>query len=130
MAGLGLYWAASAIVRCIQQLAINKYLSTKSLDEMIAENQKKAQKKREKHGAPAKEINKMATTSTRNAGKVTKGQSGISESERDSKIQEAQARAQIRELEKEIKQLKKGSSLWLKLGKKITTLSDDLLKED
>jgi YidC/Oxa1 family membrane protein insertase len=61
---------------------------------MIAENQKKAQKKREKHGAPAKEINKMATTSTRNAGKVTKGQSGISESERDSKIQEAQARAQ------------------------------------
>ena len=93
-AGLGLYWAASAIVRCIQQLAINKYLSTKSLDEMIAENQKKAQKKREKHGAPAKEINKMATTSTRNAGKVTKGQSGISESERDSKIQEAQARAQ------------------------------------
>ena len=42
----------------------------------------------------AKEINKMATTSTRNAGKVTKGQSGISESERDSKIQEAQARAQ------------------------------------
>ena len=94
MAGLGLYWAASAIVRCIQQLAINKYLSTKSLDEMIAENQKKAQKKREKHGAPAKEINKMATTSTRNAGKVTKGQSGISESERDSKIQEAQARAQ------------------------------------
>ena len=78
----------------MQQLAINKYLSTKSLDEMIAENQKKAQKKREKHGAPAKEINKMATTSTRNAGKVTKGQSGISESERDSKIQEAQARAQ------------------------------------
>ena len=93
-AGLGLYWAASAAVRCIQQLAINKYLSTKSLDEMIKENQEKAQKKREKHGAPAKEINKMATTSTRNAGKVTKGQSGISESERDSKIQEAQARAQ------------------------------------
>ena len=93
-AGLGLYWAASAAVRCIQQLAINKYLSTKSLDEMIKENQKKAQKKREKHGTSAKEINKMATTSTRNAGKVTKGQSGISESERDSKIQEAQARAQ------------------------------------
>ncbi len=47
-AGLGLYWAASAAVRCIQQLAINKYLSTKSLDEMIKENQKKAQKKRER----------------------------------------------------------------------------------
>lgn len=53
-AGLGLYWAASAAVRCVQQLAINKYLNTKSLEDMIAENQKKAQKKREKHGAPAK----------------------------------------------------------------------------
>ena len=90
-AGLGLYWAASAAVRCIQQLAINKYLSTKSLDEMIKE---KAQKKREKHGAPAKEINKMATTSTRNVGTVTKGKSGISEAEREEKIQKAQQKAQ------------------------------------
>ena len=93
-AGLGLYWAASAAVRCIQQLAINKYLSTKSLDEMIKENQKKAQKKREKHGTSAKEINKMATTSTRNVGTVTKGKSGISEAEREEKIQKAQQKAQ------------------------------------
>ena len=28
-AGLGLYWVASAAVRCVQQLAINKYLSKK-----------------------------------------------------------------------------------------------------
>ena len=93
-AGLGLYWAASAAVRCIQQLAINKYLSTKSLDEMIKENQKKAQKKREKHGTSAKEINKMATTSTRNVGTVTKGKSGISEAEREEKIQKAKQKAQ------------------------------------
>lgn len=93
-AGLGLYWAASAAVRCIQQLAINKYLSTKSLDEMIKENQKKAQKKREKHGTSAKEINKMATTSTRNVGAVTKGKSGISEAEKEEKIQKAQQKAQ------------------------------------
>lgn len=93
-AGLGLYWAASAAVRCIQQLAINKYLSTKSLDEMIKENQKKAQKKREKHGTSAKEINKMATTSTRNVGTVTKGKSGISQAEKEEKIQKAQQKAQ------------------------------------
>ena len=30
-AGLGLYWAISAIVRCVQQMAINKYLSKKSV---------------------------------------------------------------------------------------------------
>lgn len=51
-AGLGLYWAVSAIVRCVQQLAINKYLSKKSTEEMIAENQKKAAKKREKKVPP------------------------------------------------------------------------------
>ena len=65
-AGLGLYWAISAIVRCVQQMAINKYLSKKSVEEMIEEQRKKAAKKREKKGAPAKEINRMATKSTRN----------------------------------------------------------------
>ena len=48
-AGLGLYWAVSAVVRCVQQVAINKYLQTKSLDDMIKENQEKScKKKREK----------------------------------------------------------------------------------
>lgn len=47
-AGLGLYWAISAIVRCVQQMAINKYLSKKSVEEMIEEQRKKAAKKREK----------------------------------------------------------------------------------
>lgn len=61
---------------------------------MIKENQKKAQKKREKHGTSAKEINKMATTSTRNVGTVTKGKSGISEAEKEEKIQKAQQKAQ------------------------------------
>ena len=40
-AGLGLYWVASAAGRCVQQLAINKYLSKKSVEDIIAENQKK-----------------------------------------------------------------------------------------
>ena len=35
-AGLGLYWAISAIVRCVQQMAINKYLSKKSVDDIGA----------------------------------------------------------------------------------------------
>lgn len=37
---------------------------------------------------------------------------------------------QIREIEQEIKKLKKGNSIWNKLGSKITRLSDDLLKEE
>lgn len=77
-AGLGLYWAASAAVRCVQQLAINKYLNSKSTEELIAENQKKAAKKRQKKGTSAREINQMAATSTRRVER----KSNISEEER------------------------------------------------
>ena len=90
-AGLGLYWVASAAVRCIQQLAINKYLSKKSVEDIIAENQKKMKKKIEKKGTSAKEINRMATTSTRNVGNSSR--SGKSQAEKDEKIRRAQEMA-------------------------------------
>ena len=86
-AGLGLYWAVSAVVRCVQQVAINKYLQKKSLDDMIKENQEKAAKKREKKGTSAKELNKMATTSTKNV--EHKKTSTMSEKERQEKLEKA-----------------------------------------
>lgn len=86
-AGLGLYWAASAVVRSVQQLAINKYLNTKSTDDLIAENQKKAAKKREKKGTSAKEINQMAVTSTRHVEK--KSNINITEEERQKLLDRA-----------------------------------------
>lgn len=89
-AGLGLYWTISAVVRCVQQLAINKYLSKKTVEQLIEEQKKKAAKKREKKGAPAKEINRMATTSTRN---VTEKKSAISDKEREAKIEKARQSA-------------------------------------
>ena len=87
-AGLGLYWVASAAVRCVQQLAINKYLSKKSVEDIIAENQKKMKKKIEKQGTSAQEINRMATTSTRNEGSCSKSKK--SQAENDEKIRRAQ----------------------------------------
>lgn len=86
-AGLGLYWAISAIVRCVQQVAINKYMSKKDVNEIIEENQKKAAKKREKKGTSAKEINRMATTSTKNVD--TKRKSTMTEEERQKKLEKA-----------------------------------------
>lgn len=66
-AGLGIYWIASAVVRTIQQLIINKFLSKKSMDELIEENVKKAAKKREKKDAVSgKEINAMAHKNVKN----------------------------------------------------------------
>lgn len=87
-AGLGLYWAISAVVRSVQQVAINKYLSRKTVEELIEENRKKAAKKREKKGAPAQEINKMATTSTRNVAEK-KQTAKVSDKEREEKLQKA-----------------------------------------
>lgn len=84
-AGLGLYWAASAVVRSVQQVVINKYLSKKTVEDLIAENQKKAAKKREKKGTSAREINQMAVKSTRHVEK----KSGISEEERQRLLDKA-----------------------------------------
>ena len=93
-AGLGLYWAASALVRCVQQLAVNKYLSKKTVEDIIAENQKKAAKKREKKGTSAKEINKMATTNARSVGTSEAKRSTITDSEREEKINKARQMSQ------------------------------------
>ena len=82
-----MYWAASALVRCVQQLAINKYLSKKTVEELIEENQKKAAKKREKKGTSAQEINRMATQSTRNV--TAKKKSNMSDSEKEEKLKKA-----------------------------------------
>ena len=88
-AGLGLYWVASAAVRSIQQLAVNKYLKKKSVEDIIEENRKKAQKKREKKGTSAEEINRMATKSTRNVG-VSTAKKSAADPDKEEKIRKAQ----------------------------------------
>lgn len=92
-AGLGLYWVASAAVRSVQQLAVNRYLKSKSIEDIIEENRKKAQKKREKKGTSAEEINKMATKSTRNVGTASKSKKEIADPSKEEKIRQAQESA-------------------------------------
>lgn len=91
-AGLGLYWVASAVVRSIQQVAVNRYLRNKSVEDIIEENRKKAQKKREKKGTSAEEINRMATKSTRNVG-TSKTNKQASDPAKEEKIRKAQEMA-------------------------------------
>ena len=64
------------------------------MEDIIAENQKKAAKKREKKGTSAKEINRMATTNTRNVGASSEKKSQITESEREEKINKARQMGQ------------------------------------
>ena len=43
--GIGLYWIVSAVVRCIQQIMINKHLSKMSVEDILEQNREKAEEK-------------------------------------------------------------------------------------
>jgi YidC/Oxa1 family membrane protein insertase len=63
--GLGIYWIAGAVCRIAQQFLINKHMEKVNLDDIIAKNQEKAKKKREKMGIAENQINNAARMSTR-----------------------------------------------------------------
>ena len=66
-AGLGLYWAVSAVVRTIQMLFINRFLNKKGTEALIEENLKKAEKRQEKKKTTSPStVSSMATKATRN----------------------------------------------------------------
>lgn len=64
-AGLGLYWVAGAVVRCIQQIIINKHIDKMDLDELIKKNEGKAKEKLEKAGIRAEKLNAYANMNTK-----------------------------------------------------------------
>ena len=64
-AGMGLYWIAGSVVRSIQQIAINKYIDSMDMDEMIKKNEEKYKKKMEQAGAMASGLNNYASMNTR-----------------------------------------------------------------
>ena len=64
-AGMGLYWIAGAVVRSIQQVAINKHLDKTDIDELIKKNIEKANAKREKKGLPPQTVNNYARLNTK-----------------------------------------------------------------
>ena len=63
--GLGIYWIASAVVRSIQQVVINKKLDSEDINDIIEANLKKAEKKREKAGLPPQKITNQAHQSVK-----------------------------------------------------------------
>lgn len=58
--GLGLYLIASSVVRCVQQLVLNKHFDKIDLDEMIQKNLEKLNEKRAKEGLPPARLNEKA----------------------------------------------------------------------
>ena len=62
-AGLGIYWIATSVVTIIQQLIINAYMDKVNIDDMIAKNLEKVNKKRAKQGLPPAKVTQNATAS-------------------------------------------------------------------
>ena len=78
-AGLGLYWVASAAVQCLIQWIVNGYINKTDLNEMIAKNVEKSNKKRAKKGLPPR--------------KVSDAQLSITSLEQEKERQEAEKKA-------------------------------------
>ena len=84
-AGLGIYWIVSAIVRCIQQLLVNRHLSKIPVNDLIEKNMEKMKKKQEKNGVSADVLNKNAQRNVRNL----KEPNTMSSQEKDEKLRKA-----------------------------------------
>lgn len=87
--GLGIYWVASAAVRSVQQLIINRHMDKIQIDDLINENMKKMEKKREKEGLPPQKITNQAHQSVKNINKVEKGSSNTDVGTRAKKVEES-----------------------------------------
>ena len=87
--GLGIYWIASAVVRSIQQLLINRHLNKMNIDDLVNENMRKMEAKRAKEGLPPQKITNQAHQSAKNINKVEEGMSGTDEANRAKKVEEA-----------------------------------------
>ena len=89
--GMGIYWIAGAVIRTIQQVAINKSLDKIDMEELIQKNLEKANKKRAKKGLPAQQQNpqsqRIAAAARMNTKNIESPQ--VSQEEREQKIKDS-----------------------------------------
>ncbi len=62
--GMGIYWIAGAVIRCIQQVVINKYIDKMDIDAMVEKNLEKMKEKEEKEGKKDKNRVSSSTMNT------------------------------------------------------------------
>ena len=87
--GIGIYWIAGALIRCVQQVIINRHMSKMDMQTLIEENMRKMEKKREKEGLPAQKITSQAHLNVKNIDKK-----GNTDTEKEKKIEESYKNAQ------------------------------------
>ena len=79
--GIGIYWVIGAVIRCIQQLVINRKMEQMDMEDLVRRNQEKMKKKMEKRGVSAQQINQQARMNARNIQAPDKT-SGLSQEEK------------------------------------------------
>lgn len=84
--GMGIYWIAGAVIRCIQQVIINKQIDKMDIDAIIEKNADKAEKKIAKQKQNMERMSAYANMNTRNISISEKANSakygvGINDSE-------------------------------------------------
>jgi YidC/Oxa1 family membrane protein insertase len=87
--GLGIYWIASALVRALQQFFINKHIQNLDLDDIIAKNQEKAKKKKEKLGISEEQIRQAAMIKTKSI--ESKAHTSVSSAEKELELEKAES---------------------------------------
>lgn len=65
-AGMGLYWVIGAVVRSIQQVAINKHIDNMDIDAEIEKNVEQYKEKMKKQGIDPAKLQAAARTNTKN----------------------------------------------------------------
>ncbi len=94
-AGMGLYWVASAVVRSIQQVVINKHIDRMDIDEMITKNVEKQAKRAAKNAGretvSQRLMNQYSTMNTRNIGEESApAGNALSEEQKEAALRTAQ----------------------------------------
>ena len=79
--GIGIYWVIGAVIRCIQQIVINRKMEQMDMEELVRHNQEKMKKKMEKRGVSAQQINQQARLNARNI-QAPEKTSGLSQEEK------------------------------------------------
>lgn len=91
--GLGIYWICSALVRGIQQFFVNRHIENLDLEAVMAKNEEKAKKKREKMGLSEDYIKKAAQIKTKSIDNKAKVSVSAGTEEKLAKVAEYKANA-------------------------------------
>lgn len=91
--GLVLYWIVGSIIRCVQQVFLNRHFEKMDLDEIVEKNKEKAAKKAEKRGQRRAQIYQAATTNTRSNSMAAKANISKEKADRLNQAEEARKKA-------------------------------------